>query len=475
VADREFSNRFFKIGKLLKSVPFLWVIATLNSRWNTHRIMIAARLAVRLYRSKFAALIPPVVINRHFDFAMSHPTSAQSPAPETLSSPELADRESRAIATTNSSSASGVAAETDRFSIEQYADQLMDDLFGDLEEALEQGRLVSTEPPEALSASRTPVSITDVTIPPVLATVAQAQQQDGSTDAPDASVSRDPNFVPELSPEPALIPQLEPMPIHSEPEDDLVAAALHPQPLPVKQKSLDGLLALLVCGSLAAAVALWYGMQGRWQQANTPDPASSSDVATQPVSPENREFLDYIQRSLNVLEQRSARRQSETADAARDLPSVAVAGNPAPGNSATTTTNPVIVPVYRPPAGMVLPGRSGGSGFPSLPGFNLPGRSSAVSTVPLPPAPATAPDASPDPSTPPPNIAATSTHTLVGILELSDPARSAALFESNGTTHRVQIGEPIGASGWTLVSVKGNEVMVRRNGDVRSIYTGQQF
>ncbi|GAB4470625.1 MAG: hypothetical protein OHK0037_29460 [Elainellaceae cyanobacterium] len=406
---------------------------------------------------------------------MSQPTSAQSPALETLSSQELADQESRAIAAAGVSGVSGVATEGDRFSIEQYADQLMDDLFSDLEEALEQGRLVSTELPEELSASRTPVSITDVTIPPILATVSQAQRHDGSAKAPDASVSRDPNFMPELNPEPALIPQLEPRPIHPEPEDDLVAAALHPQPLPIKQKSLDGLLALLVCGSLAAAVALWYGMQGRWQQADTPGPTGSSEVAAQTASPENREFLDYIQRSLNVLEQRSARRQSETADAGGNLPSVAVAGNPSPGNSATT--DPVIVPVYRPPAGMALPGRSGGNNLPSLPGFNLPGRSPVVSTVPLPPSPAAAPapNASPDSSAPPPNIAATSTHTLVGILELSDSARSAALFEINGTTHRVQIGEPIGSSGWTLVSVKGNEVMVRRNGDVRSIYTGQQF
>ncbi|QKD82470.1 hypothetical protein HPC62_10025 [Thermoleptolyngbya sichuanensis A183] len=436
---------------------------------------------------------------------MSQPTSAQSPALESRNSQELADRESRAIATTRVSGASSVATEADRFSIEQYADQLMDELFSDLHEALEQGRPVSTELPEELAASRTPtpVSVTDVTIPPVLATVSQAQRQDGSTNVPDAGVTRDPTFVPELNPEPALIPQFDQssgqssvqssgqVAVDSSPEDELVAAALMPRPTGVKHKSLDGLLALLVCGSLAAAVALWYAMQGRWQQANAPDTAGSSEVATQPASPENREFLDYIQRSLRVLEQRSARRQAETAGTEGNLPSVAVAGNPAATNSAPT--DPLIVPVYRPPADMALPGRSGGNssgssggssggnGFPSLPGFNLPGRSPAVSTVPLPttapaaPSAASSTDSTTDTPAAAPNIAAVSTHTLVGVLELSDPARSAALFEINGTTHRVQVGEPIGASGWTLVSVKGNEVMVRRNGDVRSIYTGQQF
>jgi Tfp pilus assembly protein PilP len=62
---------------------------------------------------------------------------------------------------------------------------------------------------------------------------------------------------------------------------------------------------------------------------------------------------------------------------------------------------------------------------------------------------------------------------LVGVLELGD--RSAALFEVNGVPQRVYIGERIGTAGWTLVSVAHQEVMIRRNGDVRSLYIGQQF
>jgi hypothetical protein len=53
--------------------------------------------------------------------------------------------------------------------------------------------------------------------------------------------------------------------------------------------------------------------------------------------------------------------------------------------------------------------------------------------------------------------------------------RSAALFEVNGVPQRVYIGERIGTAGWTLVSVAHQEVVVRRNGDVRSLYIGQQF
>jgi Tfp pilus assembly protein PilP len=62
---------------------------------------------------------------------------------------------------------------------------------------------------------------------------------------------------------------------------------------------------------------------------------------------------------------------------------------------------------------------------------------------------------------------------MVGILELGD--RSAALFEINGVSQRVYIGERIGNSGWSLVSVSNQEAVIRRNGEVRSIFIGQRF
>ena len=65
------------------------------------------------------------------------------------------------------------------------------------------------------------------------------------------------------------------------------------------------------------------------------------------------------------------------------------------------------------------------------------------------------------------------THTLEGLLELGD--KSAALFKIDGVTRRIDVGESIGSSGWTLVEVSKGEAVVRRNGEVRSIYTGQNL
>ncbi|HIK28280.1 MAG TPA: hypothetical protein IGR89_09440 [Oscillatoriaceae cyanobacterium M7585_C2015_266] len=64
-------------------------------------------------------------------------------------------------------------------------------------------------------------------------------------------------------------------------------------------------------------------------------------------------------------------------------------------------------------------------------------------------------------------------HKLVGVLELGE--RSAALFEINGAVQRVNIGESIGNSGWILVEVSKGEAIIRRNGEVRSIYVEQKF
>ncbi|AFY50277.1 hypothetical protein Nos7524_4525 [Nostoc sp. PCC 7524] len=65
------------------------------------------------------------------------------------------------------------------------------------------------------------------------------------------------------------------------------------------------------------------------------------------------------------------------------------------------------------------------------------------------------------------------THTLEGLLELGN--KSVALFQVNGVSRRFNIGESIGASGWTLVDVSNGEAIVRRNGEVRSIFAGQKL
>lgn len=71
------------------------------------------------------------------------------------------------------------------------------------------------------------------------------------------------------------------------------------------------------------------------------------------------------------------------------------------------------------------------------------------------------------------DITPNSVYALVGILNLG--SRSAALIDIDGSSQRAYVGDRIGVSGWTLVSVNGQDVVVRRNGEVRAIYIGQRF
>ncbi|MEB3342784.1 hypothetical protein [Okeania sp.] len=110
---------------------------------------------------------------------------------------------------------------------------------------------------------------------------------------------------------------------------------------------------------------------------------------------------------------------------------------------------------------------------------------SAKTTAPEKPASQTEKTAQPTALPPPPsakvsvtetiatNQVQTPINTLVGVLELGE--RSAALFEVDGIARRIYVGESIGSSGWTLVQVVNQEAVIRRNGEVRSVFVGQQF
>ncbi|NEO28160.1 MAG: hypothetical protein F6K03_15095, partial [Kamptonema sp. SIO4C4] len=92
---------------------------------------------------------------------------------------------------------------------------------------------------------------------------------------------------------------------------------------------------------------------------------------------------------------------------------------------------------------------------------------------PTPPKPSPSP-ASPSPrSTPTPPQNLNFGYQLVGVVAQAQD--SVALFKIEGTTQRYSVGEVIGESGWTLVTVENNSAIIRRNGEVRSVVVGQDF
>lgn len=298
--------------------------------------------------------------------------------------------------------------------VDAYAEHLMDTLFEDVDRLLEGG--------EALPASSSELA-------PL-----SAETGDETALTATSNLDRDLDILGTTALEEAPLP------------------ASPAQPAPKRRwlrLSWETLLVLVTLSAAAGLGVLWAISQQRLNQAV---PAADASAATQTAQP-NAEFLNYLQRSLEVIANRSGS-EGEAATGA-DIPNVAVL----PGT-------PMVVPPA--PVGM---GAIQGSQAPInvIERVYIP-----YQATPNPSQPPTA--AAPAPSgqaQQPQNTASAAIHTLVGVLELG--SRSAALFEVNGVPQRIYIGERIGSSGWSLVSVSNEEAVIRRNGEVRSVYIGQKF
>ena len=380
-------------------------------------------------------------------------------------------------------------------SVETYADELMDDIFKDVDQVLKGGSRLPSEPVKPEFVSLKSIKVPQIILPPMPRPEAEAEEEKAKLR--DASVEK-------------------------------------PSP------SLDRILLGVAFSSLLITLLLWLATKGGLGRLFAPEPVA---VAPEPVldaqTKADIQFADYIERSLKNIEQpnpgnnvglpllpppaptgnlpvlpvpsnppvaaapdlntnnlvqainrvaeaiQDASNQTATLSAqvmntlqaqnqnrTTTTPQKAVPGGRASGNvvSSTPTATPTTAPQsqinsQQAAAPAPAPSSTPTETAPAPQGQEL----VPESGVAPPPAPATAPPeqqaiANPTPAT---------SHTLVGILELGD--RSAALFEINGVARRIYVGESVGASGWTLVEVVNQEAVIRRNGEVRTIFVGQQF
>ncbi|WP_309733766.1 hypothetical protein [Chamaesiphon sp. OTE_75_metabat_556] len=73
--------------------------------------------------------------------------------------------------------------------------------------------------------------------------------------------------------------------------------------------------------------------------------------------------------------------------------------------------------------------------------------------------------------------AATPVTSKIALLKtLQTGARPEAVFQIDGRTQSVRVGQKIGTSNWSLVTVaKGEVILKRKGGEIRSVYVGQKF
>jgi hypothetical protein len=73
--------------------------------------------------------------------------------------------------------------------------------------------------------------------------------------------------------------------------------------------------------------------------------------------------------------------------------------------------------------------------------------------------------------------AATPVTSKIALLKtLQTGARPEAVFQIDGRTQSVRVGQKIGTSNWSLLTVaKGEVILKRKGGEIRSVYVGQKF
>ncbi|WP_414529237.1 hypothetical protein [Nodularia chucula] len=399
------------------------------------------------------------------------------------------------------------------WSIEFYADGLMDEIFADVDEILDGNGNVSGDTFQ--DESRKPRSIEQTSsgdwfqdrnesTPPVGSQYAHLQ----TINVPPIALTNNFNTTPETIP----------------PVERVGTVVIRQQGAIIKRRNNRlNLTKLLITGTtigVAIAGTLYILQSGLGSRLTAPltEPDIYLAQREAQLSPQ-AELIEYMRGALTILEQQSKTNNPTSANSPvanqgvsrsssvvvgnnqsiGDLPPPVAANNTQPiPSSSTNVVERIYIPVYQAPSPMryapppqiatnrqTSPLNTSNNNLNATQpanGNQVSAVPSAPMTVPPPPLPVPAVIAPTRPATPSPDsqqqaslpVPVTSpTHTLAGLLELGD--KSAALFENEGVTRRVHIGESVGATGWTLVDIANGEAIVRRNGEVRSIFAGQKL
>jgi hypothetical protein len=352
------------------------------------------------------------------------------------------------------------------WSMEQEVNGLMDDLFEDIDRVLDRGGTLPKEPVQPESISLKPLDIPSMKLPQAIAeNLAQISPELASFTGI-AQTANEMNTLKtveqsEIAPSTSEASEIESVPFGVDlqptvlPEEELFPVTA---PAPRVQPWWDRLLLVGVGAAIAIPLGWWISStqtgQGIRQQfaqflpSSQPSPEPMAPVDLSSTALADEEFANYMQRALKLKDELNENQEDQPQDASEiPLPE-------SPPSMPTQVLERVYIPVYQPtPAPVASPEVA-----PASPSAMEDG---------------VAPSPLPSPTTPTVANNPQSNLMLTGILELGD--RSAALFEIEGMSRRFQVGETIGSSGWMLVDIVNQEAIVRRNGEVRSVFVGQKF
>ena len=229
-----------------------------------------------------------------------------------------------------------------------------------------------------------------------------------------------------------------------------------------KYRLLDRLLLVLACSSALIAAVMWTINHGIW--------VGRQSVAVAPIeikeTVNNQAFGEEIKRMLSdVVDKNRAIANNANSNLVNNLPlmTAPLIGTLPPPLGTNPFANgmqqPMYVPVYQPPS--------------------LSNSGNAASPLALPPATANNSvdiyNSAIKPQATSPQIAAATmpSYTLIGVLDLGD--RSTAMFDVNGSVQSIGLGKAIGNTGWNLSRISQQEITLRRGKETKNVFVGQKF
>ena len=353
-----------------------------------------------------------------------------------------------------------LSATNQPWSVETDADQLMNDLFSDIDRILEGGSKLPTQPAQPEYVSLQKVIVPAASLPPAL--------------------RESPELLEQLSENPG-----EPKVATS--EDLKVGNKEEVRSPRIVEKALFS----TACASLVAVVA-WLVIQNKFPLPFFAN--GNQEVAQVSSTQEEDPFAKYMRQSLEAIDSQAKVSQEGNGAVPPGVPP-GVTPYPLPSNfpvapQGQKTLERVYIPVFPPnqnSAGAALRATPQVSPIPK-PNSNpsqpqakpapknqaaVKPDSTAASTTDNPPAPSNSretPVAATTPTTP---TTPTIQYKLVGVLELGNDSK--AMFNIEGSQQYFGLGEDIGSSGWKLVDVANGRATIRRNGEVFSIGAGESF
>ncbi|OIP74636.1 MAG: hypothetical protein AUK48_09290 [Oscillatoriales cyanobacterium CG2_30_44_21] len=348
--------------------------------------------------------------------------------------------------------------------VEAYADNvdnLMDDLFGEVEHTLH----VDHAKQRSLKSQNSQPRSIKKSAPYATATandVVALAKLDSSS--PESFLSKDSVSITKLNMADISLPPISKQDVlwiqpyimrNPEPPSDIPPVAPDSEP---KHSLLDRLLIVAACSSALIAAVMWTINHGIWigkQSVIVPQVAQST--TNDRYNEEVKKMLaSAVNKNRNI-----ATNGNNSLGSNLPLLATPLAGNlPLGANPLMGMQQPMYVPVYQPPA------LSNNSPSPlALP----PATSSNVVELNGSPTSANSPSA----IAPPVTVQPTDSYTLVGILDLGD--RSMAMLDINGSVQSIGLGKPVTGTSWTLSRVSQQEITLRRGKETKNVFVGQKF